>query len=109
MYYKQHYTIQYEKLERAFIEAYTPSISLHRISCIKGTFTIRLSSARLMTVTGNFRLPIGRLKQSTNRQSKFTSHSHGSRILIVKVPFGVSHCNKNCISVVTIFLHCNKN
>ena len=33
-------------------------------------------SARLMTVTGKFRLPIG---HSTNRQSKFSSHSHESR------------------------------
>ena len=31
-------------------------------SLTKGTFTLRLFSARFMTVTGKFRLPIGRLK-----------------------------------------------
>ena len=36
-------------------------------------------SARLMTVTGKFRSPIGRLTQSTNSQSEFSSHSYESR------------------------------
>ena len=38
-----------------------------------------LFSARLMAVTGKFRLPIRRLSKSTNRQSYFSSHSHESR------------------------------
>ena len=37
----------------------------------KGTFTLRHFRVRLMTMTGKFRLPIGRLSQSTNRQSEF--------------------------------------
>ena len=36
-------------------------------------------SARLMTVTGKFGLPIGRPRQLTNRQSEFSSHSTESR------------------------------
>ena len=32
-----------------------------------------------MTVTGKFRSPSGRLTQSTNRQSEFSSRSHESR------------------------------
>ena len=43
------------------------------------TFTLRLFSARLMTVTGKFQLPIGRISQSNNRQSEFSSHIHESR------------------------------
>ena len=35
-------------------------------------------SAWLMTVTGKFRSPIGRLTLSTNRQSEFSIHSHES-------------------------------
>ena len=33
---------------------------------------------RLMTVTGKFQFSTGRLAQSTNRQSEFSSHSHES-------------------------------
>ena len=47
-----------------------------------GTFTAWPFSARLlMTVTGKFRLPIGKLTETVdrNRQSEFSSHSHDSR------------------------------
>ena len=42
-------------------------------------FTLSIFSARLMTVTGKIRLPIGRLSSATNRLSEFSSHSHESR------------------------------
>ena len=41
--------------------------------------TLKLFSARHMTVTGKFQLPHGRLSQSTNRQSEFSRHSRESR------------------------------
>ena len=45
----------------------------------KATLTARLFSAPLMTVTRKFRLLIGRLRLSANRQSEFCSHSHELR------------------------------
>jgi len=45
-----------------FICGYLLSLCLKERLC-------SLFSGRLMTVTGEFRLPIGRLRQSTNRQS----------------------------------------
>ena len=44
----------------------------------KGPFILRLFSARLMTVTGKFRLPIRQQSNLTNRRSEFPSHSHES-------------------------------
>ena len=41
----------------------------------KGAFTSRLLSARLITVTGKFRLPTSQLTQLTNRHSEFSNHS----------------------------------
>ena len=61
-------------------------LSLAHDSPIERTISISLQarlhtlfSARLMTVTGKFQSPIGRLTQSTNRQSEFSSHSHELR------------------------------
>ena len=42
-------------------------------------FTLRLFSARVMTVTGKLRLRNGRLSQSTNRQFEFSTLSHQLR------------------------------
>jgi len=54
----------------------------------KGAFILKLFSVRLMTVTGKLRLSIGRLSQSTNKRSEFSSHSHESSTesLHVNVP-----------------------
>ena len=49
---------------------------LGRLWCLcsfKGPLTLRLFSARLMTMTGKFVLPIGWQSQSTNRLSEFNN------------------------------------
>ena len=59
------------------------SWSYEVVRCVKysskGSFTLRLFSARLTTVTGKSQSPIGRQRQSTNNQSESSNHSHESR------------------------------
>ena len=56
---------------------YIDNESCHRLAKTppivqKGPFTLSLFSAQLIIVTGKFRLPIGRQRQSTKRQSDIT-------------------------------------
>ena len=80
--------------------------TIQQILC-KGTFTFRLFSARL--ITGKFLLSIGRLFQSTNRQSEFSRHSHESRTKKTECERALLSTGENYFSLyIKVFFHTMK-
>ena len=60
-------------------------------------FTLIHYTARLMTVTGKFRLLIGRRRQWTNRRLEFSSYSHEWRAIKVQC--------KGALNIINTFFH----